>query len=71
MNLSINIFKSMAIKLVDQALGLGQKGFIVKFRKSYKPSLLPYNLTKIKWIMMIPMELFTWITKYMAPVSGV
>lgn len=67
MNLSINIFKSMAIKLVDQALGRGQKGFIVKFRKS----LLPYNLTENKWIMMIPMELFTWIEKYMSPESGV
>lgn len=41
MNLSINIFKSMAIKLVDQALGLGQKGFIVKFRKSYKTFSTP------------------------------
>lgn len=41
MNLSINIFKSMAIKLVDQALGRGQKGFIVKFRKSYKTFATP------------------------------
>lgn len=41
MNLSINIFKSLAIKLVDQALGRGQKGFIVKFRKSYKTFSTP------------------------------
>lgn len=71
MNLSINIFKSMAIKLVDQALGRGQKGFIVKVGNLIKPSLLPYNLTENKWIMMIPIELFTWIEKYMSPESGV